>query len=65
MAYGRGDTKITNIHVQRAILDTEDVRIEQNFTSKDAPKGPGWGLVLAATVVGCLLTYLAVSFLNI
>jgi len=65
VAYGRGDTKITNVQVQRAILDTEDVRIEQNFTAKDKSRSPGWGVVLMATLAGGLLTYLAVSFLNI
>jgi len=34
VAYGRGDTKITNVHVQRAIMDTEDVRIEKTSTVK-------------------------------
>jgi len=65
VAYGRGDTKITNIHVQRAIMDTEDVRIEKNFSRDTKPKGPGWVGVTIAALIASLVTFLAVYFLDI
>jgi len=65
VAYGRGDTKVTNIHVQRAIMDTEDVRIEKNFTNQARNKGPGWAAVGAAAAVASVITFLAVYFLDI
>lgn len=65
VAYGRGDTKITNIHVQRAIQDTEDVRIEQNFSNEPKTKGPGWGGLVLACIVASALTLLAVYLLDI
>lgn len=65
VAYGRGDTKITNIHVQRAIMDTEDVRIEKNFSRDTKPKGPGWVGVTIAALIASLVTFLTVYFLDI
>jgi len=65
VAYGRGDTKITNSHVQRAILDTEDVRIEKNFNSKAEKGGPGWGMIAATAIFTSILTFLAVYLLDI
>jgi MSHA biogenesis protein MshM len=65
VAYGRGDTKITNVHVQRAIMDTEDVRIEKNFNKDTRPKGPGWNGVFLAAILASALTFLAVYLLDI
>ena len=65
MAYGRGDTKITNIHVQRAIMDTEDVRIEKNFSGEKKAAGPGWVGVVIAAAAASILTFLAVYLLDI
>lgn len=65
VAYGRGDTKITNIHVQRAIMDTEDVRIEKNFNKASKARGPGWGSVIVAAILASSITFLAVYFLDI
>jgi MSHA biogenesis protein MshM len=65
VAYGRGDTKITNIHVQRAIMDTEDVRIEKNFSGEKKSAGPGWAGVIIAAAVASFLTFLAVYLLDI
>jgi MSHA biogenesis protein MshM len=65
VAYGRGDTKITNIHVQRAILDTEDARIDKNFSTDPKKRGLGWTGVIITAVVASLLTFLAVYFLDI
>ena len=65
VAYGRGDTKITNVHVQRAIMDTEDVRIEKNFTREPKPNGPGWNGVFLAAILASALTFLAIYLLDI
>lgn len=65
VAYGRGDTKITNVHVQRAIMDTEDVRIEKNFTRETKPNGPGWNGVFLAAILASALTFLAIYLLDI
>ena len=65
VAYGRGDTKITNVHVQRAIMDTEDVRIEKNFNRETRPAGPGWSGVIIAAILVSVLTFLAVYLLDI
>ena len=65
VAYGRGDTKITNVHVQRAIMDTEDVRIEKNFNRETRPAGPGWSGVIIAAILASVLTFLAVYLLDI
>ena len=65
VAYGRGETKITNVHVQRAILDTEDVRIDKNFSTDRKKRVPGWPGVVITAVAASLLTLLAVYFLNI
>lgn len=65
VAYGRGDTKITNVHVQRAIMDTEDVRIEKNFAADAKAKGPGWTGVVIAAVAASVLTFLAVYLLDL
>jgi MSHA biogenesis protein MshM len=65
VAYGRGDTKITNVHVQRAIMDTEDVRIKKNFQKDARPTGPGWTGVFIATILASALTFLAVYLLDL
>jgi len=65
VAYGRGDTKITNVHVQRAIMDTEDVRIEKNFNRETRPAGPGWSGVIIAAILASVLTFLAIYLLDI
>lgn len=65
VAYGRGDTKITNVHVQRAIQDTEDVRIEKNFTSERKPRGPGWAGVIVAAIIASVITLAAVYLLDL
>jgi MSHA biogenesis protein MshM len=65
VGYGRGDTKITNIHVQRAIMDTEDVRIEKNFSGDEKKSGPGWVGVAVAAATASFLTFLAVYLLDI
>ena len=65
VAYGRCDTKITNVHVQRAIMDTEDVRIKKNFQKDARPTGPGWTGVFIAAILASALTFLAVYLLDI
>ena len=65
VAYGRGETKITNVHVQRAILDTEDVRMDKNFSTDRKKRVPGWPGVVITAVAASLLTLLAVYFLDI
>ncbi len=65
VAYGRGDTKITNVHVQRAIMDTEDVRIKKNFQQDVRPAGPGWTGVFIAAILASALSFLAVYLLDI
>ena len=65
VAYGRGDTKISNVHVQRAVLDTEDARIKKNFSNDTRKQGPGWLAIGITAVVASLLTFLAVYFLDI
>jgi len=65
VAYGRGDTKITNAHVQRAVLDTEDARIKKNFSNDNSKNSPGWLALGITAVVASLLTFLAVYFLDI
>jgi hypothetical protein len=46
-------------------MDTEDVRIEQNFRGEKKSAGPGWvGVVIAATAAS-FLTFLAVYLLDI
>ena len=65
VAYGRGDTKINNVHVQRAVLDTEDARIKKNFSNDAKKQGPGWLAIRITAVVASLLTFLAVCFLDI
>ena len=65
VAYGRGDTKINNVHVQRAVLDTEDARIKKNFSNDAKKQGPGWLAIGITAVVASLLTFLAVYFLDI
>jgi len=65
VAYGRGDTKINNVHVQRAVLDTEDARIKKNFSNDAKKQGPGWLAIGITAVVASLLTFLAVCFLDI
>ena len=65
VAYGRGDTKISNVHVQRAVLDTEDARIKKNFSNDAKKQGPGWLAIGITAVVASLLTFLAVYFLDI
>ena len=64
VAYGRGDTKITNIHVQRAILDTGDVRFDKNFSADSKKQGLAWPGVVITAVVASLLTFLTVYFLD-
>ncbi len=65
VAYGRGDTKINNAHVQRAVLDTEDARIKKNFSNDTRKNSPGWLALGITAVVASLLTFLAVYFLDI
>ena len=65
VAYGRGDTKINNVHVQRAVLDTEDARIKKNFSNDAKKQGPGWLAIGITAVVASLLTFLAVYVLDI
>jgi len=65
VAYGRGDTKVSNIHVQRAIQDTEDVRIEKNFTEKKKNNGPTWAVTILACIAASILTLLVVFLLDL
>jgi MSHA biogenesis protein MshM len=50
VAYGRGDTKITQVHVARAVEDTEDVRLEQHY-----PHTRRGGVRLPVLILACLL----------
>ena len=65
VAYGRGDTKISNVHVQRAVLDTEDARIKKNFSNDAKKQGLSWLAIGITAVVASVLTFLAVYFLDI
>jgi len=64
VAYGRGDTKISNVHVQRAVLDTEDARIKKNFSNDAKKQGLSWLAIGITAVVASVLTFLAVYFLD-
>ena len=65
VAYGRGDTKISNVHVQRAVLDTEDARVKKNFSNDTRKQGLSWLAIGITAVVASVLTFLAVYFLDI
>lgn len=64
VAYGRGDTKVTQVHVLRAVEDTEDVRIDQHY-----PHANHKGYRLSAMVLACMvasgLTLVVVRFFNL
>jgi len=63
VAYGRGDTKVTQLHVARAIEDTEDVRIDQHYEHmKDKPR-TSWAALAIACVAASGLTLIGVYFL--
>lgn len=63
VAYGRGDTKVTQVHVARAVEDTEDARVERSYGHAQP-----WGCRLSVLILACLvasgLTLLAVRFFN-
>lgn len=65
VAYGRGDTKITSAHIERAIMDTEDVRIDKNFSADSKKSGPDWTAIAITAISASLLTFLAGYFLDI
>jgi len=64
VAYGRGDTKVTQVHVLRAVEDTEDVRIDQHY-----PHASHKGYRLSAMVLACMvasgLTLVVVRLFNL
>jgi MSHA biogenesis protein MshM len=63
VAYGRGDTKVTQVHVARAVEDTEDARVDRSYGHAQH-----WGCRLSVLILACLvasgLTLLAVRFFN-
>jgi len=63
VAYGRGDTKVTQVHVARAVEDTEDARVDRSYGHAQL-----WGCRLSVLILACLvasgLTLLAVRFFN-
>ena len=65
VAYGRGDTKVTKEHVRRAIQDTEDVRIDKNFTSSPSKQSNNTVIyVVLACILTSGMTLLAVNLLT-
>jgi MSHA biogenesis protein MshM len=63
VAYGRGDTKVTQLHVGRAIEDTEDVRIDQHYQHMNNRPRTNWAAMAIACVAASGLTLLGVYFL--
>lgn len=63
VAFGRGDTKINHLHVRRAIEDTEDVHIEENF-SAPRKNATSWLALAGVGVLVSTLTLLAVYLLG-
>lgn len=64
VAYGRGDTKITQVHVSRAVEDTEDVRLEQHYPHA-RQKGYRLPVLILACLVASGLTLVAARYLNL
>jgi MSHA biogenesis protein MshM len=60
VAYGRGDTKVTHLHVARAVADTEDVRIEKNYAHLKKSSGPNWQTLVLACIAASAVTLLVV-----
>ena len=65
VAYGRGDTKITHLHVGRAVADTEDARIQVNYTQKTHISGPNWLTLVMSCIAASALTLLMVYWLGL
>lgn len=63
VAYGRGDTKVTQQHVARAVEDTEDVKIEKNYAHLQ-PRGFNWATLILACIVASGLTVLVTWLLD-
>ena len=63
VAYGRGDTKVTEEHVNRAIEDTEDLKFDKNYNLK-SKQNTSWGTIAATAVVASLITLAVVYFLT-
>jgi len=63
VAYGRGDPKVTQLHVRRAIEDTEDVRIDQHDEHMKNKPRTNWAAMAIACVAASGLTLLGVYFL--
>lgn len=64
-AYGRGDTKVNQLHVRRAIEDSEDMRLDRQLTSVSASAGAAnWPLMLLVGALASGLTLLAVYLLQ-
>lgn len=59
VAFGRGDTKISHLHVSRAIEDTEDIRMDDNFGYLNAKK-MGWLPLVIVGLLASAFTLLAV-----
>jgi MSHA biogenesis protein MshM len=64
VAFGRGDTRISQLHVRRAIEDTEDMRIERNFPQPGKKSG-NWLPMLGVSMLASALTLLAVWLLEL
>lgn len=60
VAYGRGDTRVTQVHVARAVEDTEDIRIEKNYPHLLKTSRPNWPTLIAACAAASALTLLLV-----
>jgi MSHA biogenesis protein MshM len=57
VAYGRGDTKINPEHVERAVIDTVDVRVDRQYRHLQ-PSATPWKLLIPACVAASALTML-------
>jgi len=63
VAYGRGDTRITQVHVARAVDDTEDVRLEQHYPHS-RQRSYRLPVLVLACIVASGLTLLVVYLLK-
>lgn len=64
VAFGRGDTRVNHLHVRRAIEDTEDMRIDKNFSSP-AARPLNWGAMTTVGVLASGVTLLVVYLFEI
>ncbi len=55
VAYGRGDTRVSHLHVERAVEDTKDVKIERNHMHQQRA-GCTWPTLVLACTASSMVT---------